>query len=229
MRKNGRYKPCSVCGEPVYRAAWQDRVRPTVYCSRKCYETWWSSALPGGQVGERHRLWKGGKIEKVCQQCGSLFFVGRNYQADFRKFCSRECYGATRTGSNNNKWKGGISSERDVAKASQQYADWRLAVYQRDHFTCVLCLRHLKKLHAHHIKRFSDFPGLRYDVENGATLCAPCHKQTCKLEEHFEDLIRSRILRDFTSDTRVPMDIVKIKSELHGDMKRLSEMYSPAA
>jgi hypothetical protein len=25
------------------------------------------------------------------------------------------------------------------------------------------------------------------------------------------------------------MDIVKIKSELHGDMKRLSEMYSPAA
>lgn len=228
MRKTGQFKPCVVCGKKVYRAAWQDRARPTVFCSRQCYEAWWKVALPGREAtsGKQHRNWNGGNITKICVTCNLPFEVVKSQ--DWRKFCSRKCYAVTRTGANNNQWKGGISSERDVAKASREYAEWRLMVYRRDHFMCVLCLKHCDKPHAHHLKRFSDFPELRYDVNNGATLCEPCHKQTCKLEELFENLIRSRILRDFSSDTRVPMDIVKIKAELHGDMQRLAEMTSPA-
>lgn len=231
MRKNGQNVACSVCGTEVYRRPSELRARPTTYCSRACYEVWWNKNVAGHAVSESHWNWKGGKIEKTCQTCGTQFLVIRNYMADGRKFCSRKCYGATRTGDKNVRWKGGVSSERDTAKASQAYADWRIAVFRRDHFKCVMCLKTAShgKLHAHHLKRFSDYPELRYDVDNGATLCAPCHKQTCKLEERFEVLIRSRILRDFTSDTRLPLDIVKIKSGLHGDMERLTEMLSPAA
>jgi hypothetical protein len=66
-------------------------------------------------------------------------------------------------------------------------------------------------------------------VDNGVTLCRRCHHQISTHEETFEGLLRDRILRDFTSDTRVPLDIVKIKSELHGDMQRATEMIAPAA
>ena len=229
MRKTGQLRPCSVCGTEVYRAAWYERVRRTVYCSVACYRAWWATALPGHRSGEAAWNWKGGKIKKTCLYCGSMFQVGRNHMADGRKFCSVMCSGAAHSGSINCNWKGGVSSERDVAKASQAYADWRLAVYRRDHFKCVLCLKHCDKPHAHHLKRFSDYPELRYEVSNGATLCEPCHKQTCKLEEQFESLIRSRILNDFMSDTRLPLDIVKIKSDLRGDTKRLAETTSPAA
>lgn len=79
-------------------------------------------------------------------------------------------------GSKSNLWRGGTSSERDKIKKSEEYKQWRQIVYKRDNYTCQCCGDNTGgNLHAHHIVNFSDNKYLRYDVDNGITLCSDCH------------------------------------------------------
>jgi 5-methylcytosine-specific restriction endonuclease McrA len=61
------------------------------------------------------------------------------------------------------------------SRDSYKYRDWREAVFQRDKYTCQGSGPHGIRLHAHHIKGWDEYPELRYDVENGQTLCICCH------------------------------------------------------
>jgi hypothetical protein len=57
------------------------------------------------------------------------------------------------------------------------YKKWRMAVFQRDGFLCVDC-GSKKNLNAHHIIPWSKTEKgspLRFDVNNGVTLCKVCH------------------------------------------------------
>lgn len=80
------------------------------------------------------------------------------------------------SGINNHNWKGGLSRERDIIKSKQEYKDWRKEVFRRDGYTCVRCLERGGDLNAHHILSFTGFSKERFKVDNGATLCVPCHK-----------------------------------------------------
>ena len=69
------------------------------------------------------------------------------------------------------------------------YKDWRYKVYKRDRFRCQMpgCKSKFK-LQAHHIKKWSEASTLRYDVNNGLTLCRACHDSICGMESHYEAL-----------------------------------------
>lgn len=59
-----------------------------------------------------------------------------------------------------------------------EYKDWRMSVFRRDNFTCQVCLLRGDRLQADHIKKWADFPELRFELSNGRTLCESCHKLT---------------------------------------------------
>jgi hypothetical protein len=58
-----------------------------------------------------------------------------------------------------------------------EYVEWRNAVFARDGYRCRDCGdARGGNLRAHHEKPMGDFPDLAYDVDNGVTLCHPCHE-----------------------------------------------------
>ena len=92
--------------------------------------------------------------------------------------CSNDEISERMYGENNHFWKGGINKENDTLRHRREYKEWRTAVYKRDNYTCQCCGVRGKKLNAHHINQFADYPELRYDINNGVTLCEDCHDST---------------------------------------------------
>lgn len=67
----------------------------------------------------------------------------------------------------------------------KKYLEWRAKVFARDNWTCQTCGVRSQAgepvyLEPHHIKGWAKYPKLRYEVENGVTLCKECHKLTRK-------------------------------------------------
>lgn len=73
-------------------------------------------------------------------------------------------------------WKGGISTEIQIARGGVSIRNWKKSVFERDNYTCRRCLKNDKKLNAHHIYDFINYPDKRFDITNGVTLCVDCHR-----------------------------------------------------
>lgn len=83
-----------------------------------------------------------------------------------------------RSGPSHWNWQGGVSYNNQLGRKRQVAKQWRVAVFNRDGYTCQVCHRVGGKLHAHHIKSWAHFKELRFDVANGVTLCESCHALT---------------------------------------------------
>ena len=80
-------------------------------------------------------------------------------------------------GANNGNWKNGASRKNDLIRKSVEYLNWKAQVFVRDGRACVWC-KSTENIEADHIKPFSTYPELRFDINNGRTLCHDCHKKT---------------------------------------------------
>lgn len=81
-------------------------------------------------------------------------------------------------GEKNHNYINGMSKIIVSHYSDLRYNLWRESVFQRDDWTCQGCGVRGGYLEAHHIKSWAIFPELRFELENGQTLCKPCHKLT---------------------------------------------------
>ena len=99
--------------------------------------------------------------------------MGRKYSDAHRLAISEG-----KKGDKTNLWKGGVSKENKLIRASTKYRLWREAVFKRDNYTCQICGERGVRIQADHIKPFALFPEERFSIENGRTLCIMCHTST---------------------------------------------------
>ena len=126
----------------------------------------------------------------TCKMCGKEFFCSPSIIKRGRTYCSNKCQGLNFRGGNNPNWgkglkgdkspfwKGGINPINDSIRKSRKYRIWRRTVFIRDEFTCRKCKKTHIYIEAHHIKSFADYPELRFDINNGLTVCEECHSKT---------------------------------------------------
>lgn len=144
---------CEICGKKVERVKYEYDRNEHHLCSKKCAGIWTSENL----VGENNH----------------------NYGIKF-SYAHRKKIGDGCRGEKHYRWKGGIKSENQKIRNQMDYKDWRTAVFEKDSYTCQRCLDRngLGKaiyLEAHHIIPFAVAPEERFELDNGATLCKPCH------------------------------------------------------
>jgi len=109
------------------------------------------------------------------------YWLGKHLSVETKKKLSISHIGKNK-GKKHWNWQGGKTPRFHHSTSSPQYKKWRSDVFTRDNWTCQTCgIKGCETggyLVAHHIKSWAKYPELRFDVNNGITLCLECHKLT---------------------------------------------------
>jgi hypothetical protein len=187
-------KSCINCGKNFTRFLSNSKK---IFCSPKC-------RYSSNYIREKLSKPRGGSTQIKCGIC-SKNFKEWNYILKSTKHkdiltCSRRCANKKQSklfsGRNSHKWKGGITPINNKIRGSMKYRHWQNAVLSRDNLSCKKCDKSaVSYLVAHHIKNFSKFPKLRFDINNGITFCRPCHKEFHKTYGKKDNTLRQ--VKDF--------------------------------
>lgn len=137
----------------------------------------WNKGLKLGPNPEHSKRMMGRKASEETKRKMSVAHKGFKHTTKTRKKISVAAH--THTGVKNSQWKGGITPQSLIQRRQFIYTI-SPKVMRRDDFMCVLCGDKRKKghrliLHVDHIKPWTAFPELRFDIKNCRTLCRKCH------------------------------------------------------
>lgn len=79
-------------------------------------------------------------------------------------------------GKNNPKYIDNRTPKNHKIRTSSNYYQWRNKIFIKDNYICQNCGQYGEQLNAHHIEAFFVSPKLRFNINNGITLCEKCHK-----------------------------------------------------
>ena len=121
----------------------------------------------GCKLSEEHKA----KVSKSL--VGNKRCKGYKHTLETRKKMS-----VSRKGELSPHWQGGITAENMKGRRTFEYKLWRETVMIRDNWTCQKCGIRGGNLEVDHIKSYARYPEFRTSIENGRTLCIPCHRKT---------------------------------------------------
>lgn len=185
-----KWKCICDCGKETIVDGYKLRCGHTKSCG--CYNRDILSTL----VGNKHPMF-GKKTSAKQKEVTSKLFKGKKIPKERierireklkgRIFSKEHCkkISESRVGDKNHAWKGGISSDDRKLRSSKKLVIWRKEIFHRDNYTCRECGTTKKRLNAHHIKSWKHYPEYRLDIENGITLCVPCHHKKHPQNEAF--------------------------------------------
>lgn len=156
---------CSYCQE-LFNRPGEKQQYEHAFCCKECYRKWQKINIKPPQNGNP-------SVAVPCAQCGKeLKRMPSRLAERPHAFCNWECYTLWRRGRFAGpeawQWKGGRSKRLRMTT-------WRRLVLKQGNYVCAMC-GSTKKLQAHHIKPFSEYPDLRMAVDNGICLCKECHR-----------------------------------------------------
>lgn len=183
---------CEQCGKQFERKSCDVKENTKKFCCPECLWEWEKTHNP---KGKEHYNWQGGKEKRKCLNCGKEFWVTHNRSIMENKgiYCCYKCFVEHRDyprGENHPRWN--PNKGKQELRRNADYAEWRLAVFKRDNFTCQKCHKQGVKLNAHHIYEYAKYDDLRLDVINGITLCVKCHKKLHKKDSKY--VIQAKLL-----------------------------------
>ena len=120
----------------------------------------------------------------------SQSLVGKNNPNFGKRGPETTMYG--RRGLKSHMWKGGKNSINNQIRECYEYGQWRKACFERDNYSCQHCNQRGGILNVDHIKQLARLIleynittmksayscSALWNIDNGRTLCVPCHKQT---------------------------------------------------
>lgn len=176
-------KHCANCKKELHLLKRQTMNVVNNFCSNKCIGEYFKKMPPEyaemrtkiGEhgIGKHYGLKKVGTCcskkfwdKKKCNICG-IEFLAKQTGHGPQKYCSVECRGIAQRKEGIKRTRSGFNGRKDK--------EWRIKVFKRDDYTCRLCFEKGGKLNAHHKIPYR-FEETRYDLDNGLTLCVPCHR-----------------------------------------------------
>ena len=185
MKEKILSKICQSCGVEYFRNKKQTYYwfQKSKYCNNKCYYK--DPVYQKKRAISISNARKGWKFSAETLQKISEANKGKKRTEEEKKRNSESNKGRKpwnygipnfeKRGVNHPNWKGGVCSESHKIRNSTEYKEWRKKVFERDNYTCCNCNIRGGFLHADHIKPFCKFIDLRFELENGRTLCVKCH------------------------------------------------------
>jgi len=156
-----RVAGCDNCGKTVQRAP--SHINEKNFCSLGCRGEWMSQNATGRQSPR----WEGGKVESLCERCGTTF-SHRSFRDAM--FCSNECFHSHLS----------ENAKPDSPYYGKSWAEKRELALVRDNHECVIC-GHADLVDVHHIRPFREFGVENHEeanaLDNLVCLCRQHHSK----------------------------------------------------
>ena len=119
---------------------------------------------------------------------------GKKRTLETKQKMSEAIYKAIPRGENHYRWNPDRELMKRNKRSDPEYKQWVRKVKSRDNFECKInnqdCFGYLE---VHHILNWSNHPELRYEVNNGITLCQFHHPRTRAKEQELTPLFQELV------------------------------------